>query len=105
VLFKPTFAAKQQFRPTFEGAMSYFVGQNGACPEDNGFAIQHWTNVRFENQEMVINGPTAMTMGNYFFTRPDGTEAKVEFSFCYIQDTGGKLRIHLHHSSVPVNVN
>ena len=105
VLFKPTFAAEQQFRPTFEGAMSYFVGQNGACPEDNGFAIQHWTNVRFENQEMVINGPTAMTMGNYFFTRPDGTEAKVEFSFCYIQDTEGKLRIHLHHSSVPVNVN
>ena len=43
VLFKPTFAVKQQFRPTFEGAMSYFVGQNGACPEDNGFAIQHWT--------------------------------------------------------------
>ena len=37
VLFKPTFAVKQQFRPTFEGAMSYFVGQNGACPEDNGF--------------------------------------------------------------------
>ena len=25
VLFKPTLAVEQQFRPTFEGALSYFV--------------------------------------------------------------------------------
>jgi len=104
VLFKPTFAVEQQFRPTFEGAMSYFVGQNGTCPEDNGFAIQHWTNVRFENQEMVINGTTALSMGNYFFTRPSGEEVKVEFTFGYIVDSNGALRIHLHHSSMPASV-
>ena len=28
VLFKPTLAVKQQFRPTFEGALSYFVASN-----------------------------------------------------------------------------
>ena len=104
VLFKPTFAVEQQFRPTFEGALSYFVGSNGACPEDSGFAIKGWTKVRFENQKMALHGGTAMSMGNYFFTSPDGSEVKVEFSFGYIVDSNGALRIHLHHSSMPASV-
>jgi hypothetical protein len=104
VLFKPTFAVKQQFRPTFEGALSYFVAENGACPEDNGFAIQGWTKVRFENDDIVINGTSAMVMGNYFFTPPEGDEVKVEFSFGYIADSAGALRIHLHHSSIPARI-
>ena len=37
VMFKPTMAAKTQFRDTFEGALSYFIGQEGT--EDGGFAI------------------------------------------------------------------
>tara|TARA_B100001093_G_scaffold97529_1_gene89492 strand:- start:181 stop:645 length:465 start_codon:yes stop_codon:yes gene_type:complete len=104
VLFKPTFAIEEQFRPTFEGALSYFVASNGACPEDKGFAIKSWTKVRFENDDIVINGSTAMVMGNYFFTTPSGEEVKAEFSFGYIVDSHGSLRIHLHHSSIPVQV-
>ena len=101
VLFKPTLASEKQFRPTFEGALSYFVASNGACPEDNGFAIKGWTNVRFENEAISINGSTALAMGNYFFMTPDGYELKVEFTFVYVEDTSGNLRIHLHHSSMP----
>merc|ERR1719515_28075 len=48
VLFKPTLAAEEQFRPTFDEALSYFVANNDACPEDKGFAIKGWTAVRFE---------------------------------------------------------
>ena len=105
VLFKPTFAIKQQFRPTFEGALSYFIGGNKAFSEDRGFAIQSWTNVRFENQKMALSGTTAMAMGNYFFTPPNGEEVKVEFSFGYVVDSTGALRIQLHHSSVPGSIN
>ena len=104
VLFKPTFAIEEQFRPTFEGAMSYFVAENGACPEDKGFAIKGWTKVRFENENIVINGATAMAMGNYFFTNSKGEEVKVEYSFGYITDSEGKLRINLHHSSMPTSI-
>ena len=104
VLFKPTFAIEEQFRPTFEGAMSYFVAENGACPEDKGFAIKGWTKVRFENENIVINGATAMAMGNYFFTNSKGEEVKVEYSFGYITDSEGKLRINLHHSSMPASI-
>jgi len=101
VLFKPTLAVEQQFRPTFEGALSYFVA-TGYIPEDQGFAIKGWTAVRFENDGgILISGDIGMTMGNYFFTTPQGDEVKVEYSFGYILDGEGKVRIHLHHSSKP----
>ena len=101
VLFKPTLAKDVQFRSTFEGALSYFVATNNACPEDKGFAIKGWTKVRFENVDVVADGGMAMAMGNYFFTAPDGNEQKVEYSFGYIVDAEGELRIALHHSSLP----
>jgi hypothetical protein len=101
VLFKPTLAAVDQFRPTFETALSYFVASNNACPEDQGFAIQGWTDVRFENSDVIIDGNTALAMGNYYFTSPEGVEVKVEYTFGYIEDGNGGLRIQLHHSSMP----
>jgi|TARA_B100000287_G_scaffold302414_1_gene285538 hypothetical protein len=101
VLFKPTFASEEQFRSTIDGALSYFVAGNGLCPEDKGFAIKGWKKVRFENEDIAINDVTAMAMGNYFFTTPEGNEVKVEYSFGYILDKEGDLRIQLHHSSIP----
>jgi len=103
VLFKPTLAAVEQFRPTFDQALSYFVASNNACPEDTGFAIKGWTKVRFENAGVVIDGATALTMGNYFFTSPDGEEVKVEYTFGYVLDEEGKPRINVHHSSMPAS--
>ena len=94
-------AAEVQFRSTFAEALSYFVATNIACPEDKGFAIKGWTAVRFENAGMLIHGSTAQAMGNYFFTDPDGDEVKVEYTFGYVQDDAGALRINLHHSSMP----
>ncbi len=101
VLFKPTFASDVQFRSTFDSALSYFVGENGVCPEDHGFAIKGWTKVRFQNDNVIIHGSTALAMGNYFFTTAEGDEVKVEYSFGYTNDSEGNLRICLHHSSIP----
>ena len=101
VLFKPTLAVIEQFRPTFDSALSYFVASNNVCPEDKGFAIKGWTNVRFENTEIIVQETTALAMGNYYFTSPDGDEVKVEYTFGYIVDSTGNLRIQLHHSSMP----
>ena len=101
VLFKPTLAAVEQFRPNFESALSYFVASNNACPEDKGFAIKGWTNVRFENSDIILRDDSAIAMGNYFFTTPEGDEVKVEYTFGYIVDSSGNLRINLHHSSMP----
>ena len=101
VLFKPTLASVEQFRPNFESALSYFVASNNACPEDKGFAIKGWTNVRFENSDIILRDDSAIAMGNYFFTTPEGDEVKVEYTFGYIVDSSGNLRINLHHSSMP----
>ena len=101
VLFKPTLAAIEQFRPTFDQALSYFVASNNECSEDKGFAIKGWTNVRFENADVILEESTALAMGNYFFTAPDGDEVKVEYTFGYMVDSVGNLRIQLHHSSIP----
>ena len=101
VLFKPTLAAEQQFRSTFDDALSYFVASNNACPEDKGFAIKGWTAVRFENVDILTEGKVGMAMGNYFFTTPEGDEVKVEYSFGYILNEEGNVLINLDHSSMP----
>ncbi len=103
VLFKPTKAADKQFRLTREEALSYFVAGNEKFTEDHGFAIQPWVKVRFENAATFLHGDYAVAMGNYFFTPLDGEETKVEYSFGYVKDDAGRLRINLHHSSLPFN--
>ncbi|MEL6782540.1 MAG: phosphoribosyl-AMP cyclohydrolase [Pseudomonadota bacterium] len=99
VLFKPTLASDDQFRGTFDEALSYFVG--GSIEEDGGFAIAPYTNVRWENEGTSINGDTAFAMGNYFFTTTDGSEVMVEYTFGIQQMADGDLKIVLHHSSLP----
>ena len=69
VLFKPTKAADEPFRPTGESAMSYFVGgaavENG-LEEDAGFAInggKGWSKVVFDNHQVEYTGNIAIAMG------------------------------------------
>ena len=100
VLFKPTKASDEQFRLSEAEAVSYFV--TGIVPEDHGFAIQPWSDVRFENAGVILDCNSAIVMGNYYFTDADtGEEAKAEFTFGYRRDVTGNLLINLHHSSFP----
>lgn len=102
VLFKPTLASENQFRGSKKLALSYFIGQD--LDEDTGFALAPYTKVRWENEGIVTNGRTAMAMGNYFFTKIDGEELKVEYTFGYIKDKNGNIKINLHHSSIPYSI-
>jgi hypothetical protein len=103
ILFKPTKAAEIQFRLTLEAAKSYFIGGNEKFPEDNGFALQPWIKVRFENAGFILEENRAIAMGNYYFTDLNGDETKVEYTFGYIK-TGKGLKIDLHHSSMPYSI-
>ena len=101
VLFKPTKCELEQFRPTKPEALSYFIaGDDRACQEDKGFAINPWTKVRFENAGFILEENRAIAMGNYFFTDLNGDEAKVEYTFGY-KLVDGVLKIDVHHSSFP----
>lgn len=101
VLFKPTLASQVQFRDTRQGAISYFIGGDADFPEDNGFAVVQRKKIEFENAGMILKDAEALTMGNYYFTDMEGNRTKVEYTFGFFRDEAGKLRINLHHSSLP----
>ena len=104
VLFKPTKAAQEQFRPNFQMALSYFLGgSNSFCSEDEGFAMKPWVDVKFENSGFIIENERAIAMGNYFFTDSSGAVVKVEYTFGY-KLRNGHLLIDLHHSSLPFSL-
>lgn len=107
VFFKPTLAyGKNTFRPTKAGALSYFVGGDPNFPEDKGFALTPWVKARYDNlgdgdEGIQIHGDIAMTMGNVWVTRKDGSEVMVEKTFVFKKGEDGKLRLIIHNSSLP----
>merc|ERR1712113_1209564 len=65
-----------------------------------------WSDVVFNNHQIELTGNAAYAMGNYYFTSAeDGSKSKVEYTFGYKKSDDGKLRIFLHHSSVPYSSN
>ena len=102
VLFKPTMVSLQQFRNTKEMALSYFIGgEDSVCEEDEGFVKKTiWMDIKFENNNLILENTRAIAMGNYYFQDNNGNIIKVEYTFGY-QLVNDKLKIDLHHSSLP----
>ncbi len=106
VFFNPTLSSgKHTFRPTREGALSYFIAGNKDFPTDTGFALKHWLKSSYDNKAAVngiqIHGDVAITMGNVYFTSAKGEEVMVDKTFVFRRCTDGKLRLCVHHSSLP----
>jgi hypothetical protein len=106
VFFKPTLAhGPNTFRPTKAGALSYFVGGNPAFPEDTGFALKHWVDVRYDNNAaengIQIHGDIAITMGNVYLTNDKGEQVVVDKTFAFRKCPDGKLRLIVHKSALP----
>ncbi len=102
VLFKPTLTeVPQTFRTTRDGALAYFVGGNPAFPNDTGFALKPWAACEVQKVAMLINGDVATTMGNVMITGTDGKVTTVDKTWQFKKTDDGKLRIVLHHSSLP----
>lgn len=105
VQFKPTKASLHQFRNDISSATSYFIGGNKSFEEDSGFAFMPWSEVKFENDSIQYHDNIASAMGNYFFKNSSNNEIKVEYTFVYIKRGDGDIKIILHHSSLPYNLN
>lgn len=102
VLFKPTLTATPQtFRTTKAGALAYFVGGDPAFPRDTGFALGGWRKVEVRNVAILLSGNTATTMGNVSITDKSNKVTTVDKTWTYMKDDNGKLRIVVHHSSLP----
>jgi len=102
VLFKPTLTSGDHtFRTTRDGALSYFVGQNPRYPNDSGFALKGWRKADIETAAEFIDDDVGMWMGIVTLTDKNGNKVKVDKSWGYKKDKDGRLRIVLHHSSLP----
>jgi len=102
VLFKPTLAyGSQTFRLTRAGALAYFVGGDPNFPTDTGFACKRWTGWKVKNAGVRMRGTTAITMGIVELTNKDGEVTAVDKTWGFVKGKDGKLRIILHHSSLP----
>lgn len=102
VLFKPTLTSGEQtFRLDKEGALAYFVGGNPKFNDDTGFALKGWVRYKTKNAGIIINGTVAVTTGNIYLYDKDGKETVVDKTWGFKMDEYGKLKIFLHHSSLP----
>merc|ERR1719324_1789241 len=89
--------------------MSYFVGAKavdaGGIAEDGGFAInggKGWKSCVYTNHKITVTEDVALAMGTYDFTcATTGDVSTVEYTFGYKRCDDDKVRIFLHHSSVP----
>lgn len=102
VLFKPTLAeAPQTFRTDREGAIAYFVGGSDRFKGDSGFALKGWRSFEIQNAGILLTGNTATSMGNVTVIDAKGNRTTVDKTWGYVRGPDGKLRIVLHHSSLP----
>lgn len=106
VLFKPTLTiAPQTFRTQRDGALAYFVGGDKNYPNDSGFALKGWRSFKIDNAGILLEGNSATSMGNVTLIDAKGNVTVVDKTWGYVRDAEGKLRIVLHHSSLPHKAN
>lgn len=102
VLFKPTLSGGEQtFRTNYQGALSYFVGGDKQYTQDKGFALKGWATYSYKNAAVYINGDMAITMGHVSLTDKSGKVTTVDKTWGFKKTDDGKVRIVLHHSSLP----
>ena len=106
LFFKPTLAyGHKAFRPTKQGALSYFVGGDPDFSEDTGFALKHWVKVWYDNNTaengIQIHGELAITMGNVYLVDAAGEKVMVDKTFVFRRCADGRLRLCVHKSALP----
>ena len=81
-----------------DSAFSYFIaGDNRVCEEDKGFALSNWSEILFDNSNIIFNEDIAIAMGNYTF-KNETSNIKVEYSFVY-KNYGDEIKViyTIHH--------
>lgn len=101
VVFKPTLARDPQFRDTFTGALSYFVGQDPNFPQDTGFALDAWINITFMNVKIILLEDVAVAGGLYYFENAEGDYTIADYTFLHTQVNNDTHKTSAQHSSLP----
>lgn len=108
VFFRPTLAmAPQNFRTTFEGALSYFIGENPRFPKDDGFIKKGWVEAKFDNtiegnRAIQVHSTIGIAMGNVYLRKEvtvGGNWTVVDKVFVYIK-SDDEVRLIVHNSAL-----
>ena len=102
VIFKPTLAKDPSFRNDKISAMHYFIG-DAAMEEavSQAFALQPWTDIRFDNQCIAHYDGILLVAGQYHFSQLQKAPVCADYTFGYVA-SGMSLKIVLQHSSLIV---
>lgn len=93
--------APQTFRTTPEAAVAYFVGNNSDYPNDTGFALQGWVQVKYYRATDLLLGRVALSMGTEHLTNKDGNVTLVDKTWGLLKEDNGNICIMIQHNSVP----
>ena len=83
VLFKPTKPSIEPFRNSKKSAISYFIGKDPDFPNDSGFALNPWKNVKFDNRGYIMRKRFCNCHGRVLLRDQQNQETKVEYTFGY----------------------
>lgn len=100
--FKPTVADQSDsWRNTFDEALSYFVGGDPEYTTDKGFALAGWNFMEKKAEAEIPSCDTYTWCGKVTLKDNNGNTAVVDKTWVFRKDGNGKVRITLHHSSLP----
>ena len=105
VLFKPTLATEKQFRLTFEGALSYFVGGNPNFSKIMVSQLNHGLRLNGKVWEL-ISSEIRCHGELLLYSCRDRDVKKVEYSFAYTKNDDGELKLFFtDHISLTLELN
>lgn len=101
VIFKADRSDESPFRNTYEGVLSYLIGNNVAYPDDKGAVLPDWRKVNWKNAGIINDGDVAIAMGQSVFVNEGREVQKQNYTMAFKKNKNGKLKLIAHKTSMP----
>ncbi len=101
VIFKADRSADSPFRNTYDGVLSYLIGDNAAYPNDNGSVQPNWRKMNWKNAGIINDGNVAIAMGQSVFVNEGKEVKKQNYTMAFKKNEDGQLKLIAHKTSMP----
>lgn len=99
VLVKHVDSNDEKIRMTYEGILSYLIADNPSYPDDEGFALQSWTNMNWKNYGIINDDNIAIAIGQSKYLDEKEREQIKNYTMCLKKYAGDKVKLIGYHSS------
>lgn len=100
-MFKIGNETSSNYRSTYDGILSYFIGKNKAFPNDKGITKQNWRKIDWNNNGIIKDGDMAIVMGQATLTNQNGETRLQNYTMCLKKTEGGNLKLIAHKIAKP----